>query len=238
MTKKEKMNKIVISIIIGLICIVLVATILMQFKTVEETDITAIETMREAELRTALSEWKTKYEETNKQLEDTNTKITEYEETADDRQETANLIDQELEQTNMILGKTDVKGPGIIVTLEDGDSEVVASDLVELVNELRYAGAEAISINENRVISSTDIIDMGDYTYIMIDSQRIQGPYVIKAIGNKEMLSTTLSMRGSGFIDRMTSIGINASYEIENRVEIPKYSGDYEIKYMQEVTAE
>ena len=111
-------------------------------------------------------------------------------------------------------------------------------DTLEVIVRNLVDNEQAISINENRVISSTDIIDMGDYTYIMIDSQRIQGPYVIKAIGNKEMLSTTLSMRGSGFIDRMTSIGINASYEIENRVEIPKYSGDYEIKYMQEVTAE
>ena len=58
---KEKINKIVLSIIIALICVVLIATILVQFKTVEETDITAIETMREAELRTSLSEWKSKY---------------------------------------------------------------------------------------------------------------------------------------------------------------------------------
>ena len=65
---KEKINKIVLSIIIALICVVLIATILVQFKTVEETDITAIETMREAELRTSLSEWKSKYNEASEQL--------------------------------------------------------------------------------------------------------------------------------------------------------------------------
>ena len=99
-------GKMIMIITIGIMCVILTTVMFMQFKVVEETDITSIETMREAELRTALSEWKTKYEETNKQLEDTNTKITEYEETADDRQETANLIDQELEQTNMILSFT------------------------------------------------------------------------------------------------------------------------------------
>lgn len=231
MNKKEKMNKIVISIIIGLICIVLVATILMQFKTVEETDITAIETMREAELRTALSEWKTKYEETNKQLEDTNTKITEYEETADDRQETANLIDQELEQTNMILGKTDVKGPGIIVTLEDGDSEVVASDLVELVNELRYAGAEAISINDQRWVLTTAISCRGNT--IDINGERIGAPFTIKAIGLPEYLAGL--ERVGGYLEYMKQDGVGVKLEKSNSITIPKYSGVINFEYLQNV---
>ena len=49
----------------------------MQFRTVEQTDITAIENMRESELRTALAEWKNRYEDMNKQLEDVNARITE-----------------------------------------------------------------------------------------------------------------------------------------------------------------
>ena len=57
------------TVIIGLVCIVFFAVMFMQFKTVEETDITAIENMRETELRTAISEWKSKYEDTQKQLE-------------------------------------------------------------------------------------------------------------------------------------------------------------------------
>ena len=227
-----------VTVVVFVVCIVLVSVMLMQFRTVEQTDITEIETMRESELRTELSEWRAKAEEVEAQVEDVNNRIEEYNQTIEDNEKAAELIDEELTESDLLVGKTDVYGEGVVVSLSDGDYQIVAEYLIDLVNELRYAGAEAISINENRVISSTDIIDMGDYTYIMIDSQRIQGPSVIKARGNKEMLSTTLSMRGSGFIDRMTSIGINASYEIENRVEIPKYSGDYEIKYMQEVTAE
>ena len=127
---KEKINKIVLSIIIALICVVLIATILVQFKTVEETDITAIETMREAELRTSLSEWKSKYNEASEQLEETNNRISEYEQKANDEQETKNLVESELKQTNMILGKTNVKGPGVIVTVEDGESEVQGKQII------------------------------------------------------------------------------------------------------------
>ena len=49
-----------------------------QFKTVYETDITAIETMRETELRTELATWKTKYEEIVKKTDETVAKINEY----------------------------------------------------------------------------------------------------------------------------------------------------------------
>lgn len=57
------------TIIIGGVCLILLAVMFMQFRTIEKTDITAIENMREAELRTAISEWKGKYEETVEQLQ-------------------------------------------------------------------------------------------------------------------------------------------------------------------------
>ena len=55
-------NKIKMSISIGFVAFVLIVLMYVQFKTVEETDITAIETMRETELRPELASWKTKYE--------------------------------------------------------------------------------------------------------------------------------------------------------------------------------
>ena len=55
--KKLDKDQIIMSIIIGLVCIVLICIVSIQFKTIEETDITAIENMKEDELRTILSEW-------------------------------------------------------------------------------------------------------------------------------------------------------------------------------------
>ena len=75
---KEKKNKIIMTIIIGGVCLILFAVMFMQFRTIEETDITAIENMREAELRTAISEWKGKYEETVEQLQANQKTIKDY----------------------------------------------------------------------------------------------------------------------------------------------------------------
>lgn len=237
MMKKFKFRKDItaVTIVIFIVCIVLVSVTLMQFRTIEQTDLTEIENMRESELRTALSEWKTKYEEVYAQLLDVNQKIEEYNKTIVDNEAAAELVDEELKESNIQVGKTDVYGEGVIVTLSDGDRSVISEHLLDLVNELRYAGAEAISINENRVLATTDIIDMADYSYIMVNLQRIEGPYVIKAIGNKEQLSSILNLKGSGFIPKANADGLKASSKMENKVEIPKYSGDFEIKYMQEV---
>jgi uncharacterized protein YlxW (UPF0749 family) len=231
---KEKINKIVLYIIIALICVVLIATILVQFKTVEETDVTAIETMRESELRTALSEWTTKYNEASEQLDETNNKISEYEQKANDEQETKNLVDSELQQTNMILGKTNVKGPGVIVTLEDGDREVVASYLVDLVNELKYAGAEAISINGSRIINSSEIVEINNSYIIVNGAKRIASPYEVKAIGDQTYLTSILSLKDSGFVDRYTSDGIIVKVEQRREIQIPKYDGDMKFNYAYE----
>lgn len=231
---KEKINKIVLSVIIGIICVVLIATILVQFKTVEETDVTAIETMREAELRTALSEWTTKYDEASAQLEETNNRISEYEQKANDEQETKNLVESELQQTNMILGKTDVKGPGVIITLEDGDREIIASDLVDLVNELKYAGAEAISINDSRIINTSEIAEINNSYIIVNGAKRIASPYEVKAIGDQTYLTSILSLKDSGFIDKYRSNGTIVNLEQKREVQISKYDGEMKFDYAYE----
>ena len=68
-------NKIKMSISIGFVAFVLIVLMYVQFKTVEETDITAIETMRETELRSELASWKTKYEELTTKMQE---KCTDY----------------------------------------------------------------------------------------------------------------------------------------------------------------
>lgn len=230
--KKINKEQLVMGIIIGLVCIVLICVMFVQFKTVEETDITAIENMKEDELRTTLSEWKTKYEETYEKYEETIATIDEYNKKIESREEASELLDKELENSNLIVGNTDIYGEGIIVTLTDNNNQViVAEDLLELINELRYAGAEAISINDVRIINTTDIVEVGN-TLIMVGGQRLSSPYVVKAIGNQAYLSSILSLKNSGFIDKYNNSGKTVTLVANKKVEILKYNGETEIKYI------
>lgn len=222
----------VMSVIIGIVCIVLIAVMFIQYKTVEETDITAIENMREAELRTALSEWKTKYEETTEKYREVQATKQEYIEKIESNEEASGLLEKELQQSNLLAGKTNVTGEGVVVTLSDNELERITSDdLIELLNELKYAGAEAISINDIRIVNSTDIVQIGGM-YIMVGGNRITSPYVVKAIGNQAYLSSILSLKNSGYIDKYNNSGKTVSLESRKKIDILKYDGDTEIKYI------
>lgn len=235
MKKEIKKGKITVIITMTISCFALALIMSMQFKIVNQTDITSIENMREAELRTELANWKSKYDETNEKYEETMSKINEYESTSQSNEETEKLINDELEQVNMSLGKTDVQGQGIEVTLRETDNEEIAringDDLLVIVNALKLAGAEAISINDERILNMSDIVDINE-TFIKVNGKRVLSPYVIKAIGNSSHLETALIGTG-GHVDEMKKIGQNVSINKLNKVKILKYNDEIKLKYAQ-----
>ena len=240
MKNSIKKGKITMTITIGIACFVLVLVMFMQFKIVNQTDITSIENMRETELRTQLANWKEKYEETNQKYEETVSKINEYKQTKQSNEETEKLVDEELKQVNMSLGKTDVEGPGIERSLRETDNEEIskinADDLLVIVNALKLAGAEAISINDERIINMSDIVNINTSNsynlFVKVNGQRILAPYVVKAIGNQTYLESGLIGNG-GYVDELKKQGHDISIEKINKIKITKYNDEIKTKYME-----
>lgn len=230
-----KKGKITMTITIGIACFALALVMFMQFKIVNETDITSIEDMREAELRTELASWKSKYQETNQKYEEVAQKVDEYKENKQSNQETKKLVDEELAQVNMNLGTTTVQGEGIEITLRDTEDEdirkITSDDLLLIVNSLKNAGAEAISINEERIVNMSDIVDING-TFIKVNGQRISEPYIVKAIGNQSYLESALIGNG-GPVDEMKKLEQDVSVEKSNKIKIEKYNKDIKMKYIQ-----
>lgn len=235
MRAKLKKGKITMIITIGIACFALTLVMSMQFKIVNQTDITSIENMREAELRSELANWKSKYEETNEKYEEITSKIEEYKKTRQSNEETEKLVEEELEQIEMTMGKTEVQGEGIEVTLKETNneetSEINSDDLLLIVNALKSAGAEAISINNERIINMSDIVDITG-AYIKVNGQRIIPPYIIKAIGNQSYLESILVGNG-GHVDKMIKLGQDVNINKSNKIKIPKYNKNIKIKYIQ-----
>lgn len=224
--KEIKKGKITMTIIIEIMCFILVYVMFMQFKVVSETDITSLTTKRESELREELSTWQSRYEDTANQLEQARTNLEEYKNKIDDTQASSELLDKELQQAELYLGKTDVEGAGIIINLSDGSSNIIAEDLISLMNELKTAEAEAISVNGQRVTNLTEFADVD--SYIVVNGTRLSSPYTIQVIGNQKYLESGITAKG-GFSDDMTSNGKNISITEDNNIKILKYDGDFEI---------
>ena len=230
-----KKGKLTMTITIAIACFALAFVMTMQFKIVNQTDITAIENMRETELRTELANWRAKYEETEAKYKETKGKIEEYKKTKQSNEETGKLVDMELEQVNMTLGKTDVEGEGIEVILRENRNEEIskmnADDLLVIINALKLAGAEAISINEERIINMSDVVTINE-TFVKVNGQRILAPYVIKAIGNQTYLESALLGNG-GYVDELNKIGHDVLIEKINKLKITKYKDEIKTKYME-----
>ena len=151
-------------------------------------------------------------------------------------------MEEDIKVGNKMIGLTEVKGPGVIVTIKDaqittgtsyiGDlNELLVhdTDVLSVVNALRNAGAEAISVNDQRVVPTTSIICGG--SIVEINGEKVGAPFVIKAIGLPEYLSN-INMAG-GYLYRLREDGVYAKLETSNNITIPKYTGVINFKYAQ-----
>ena len=136
-----------------------------------------------------------------------------------------------MEKQNNLLGKNEVKGSGIVVTLQDkNNKKITAEDLRILLNELKMAGAEAISINDNRIVYDSYIVDIG-YRFISVNGNKIVSPYEVKAIGNPTYLESGLSQKQYGFIDTKLEEGKDVSLVRKDNILIKKYSKNLDMEY-------
>ena len=138
----------------------------------------------------------------------------------------------ELEELKYKTGLTDVKGPGVVVTLndaeklEEGDNVLERlihdRDVLHVINELRVAGAEAISINNERLIATSEQICAGPT--IKINSNRYAVPYEIKAIGDPEQLAKAL--KESSIYAIILQNKLRVTIEQKDEIQIPKFTND------------
>jgi len=142
-----------------------------------------------------------KLELENEQLANDNAALREELAKFQEGQNALSLAAQKLNQARINAGLTDMKGRGVVITLDDSKQEVELGEdinnyviheqyLRQIVNALWNGGAEAISINNQRLTTHTEIFCAG--SYIQINGTRQMPPYRIKAIGNPANLQSAL----------------------------------------------
>ncbi|MEN6326468.1 MAG: M56 family metallopeptidase [Syntrophomonas sp.] len=149
----------------------------------------------------------------------------------------------DLKTNQMLAGTVDVEGQGIVVTLTDSYAEAESqdnpnnsivhdSDILMMINELMVAGAEAISINDERLINSSGIVCQG--TNIMVNGKPCIEPFVIKAIGSSERMVNAMNKKGR-YANCLEELGIGVKIEKSEKLTIPKYEGKVDFEYAKPV---
>lgn len=217
------------------VCLILGLVLAAQFKNVQNVG-GSVSLQRAQELTTQIQWLNAEISGYQQRIRDLERTLWEYENSAKDEGKINEALYKDLEKTRILGGLVDLEGPGVVVTVnvietEDwmGETRIVRNvyhdDLLRIVNELNAAGAEAISINDERIIATSEIRDAG--SSIVINTHRHTIPFEIKAIGNPDTLEASLKLLG-GVID---TLGAELEIKIkrEDSIKITKYQ--YPIKY-------
>lgn len=191
-------------------------------------------------INTEIENHNTQISDLRKNIEKKKEEIERYKKTIKDKGSTSGILEEEIDNMKFLAGMKDVQGPGIIVTISDSIKDISYDDNINeflvhdidvqrLVNDLKIAGAEAISVSGQRVLFNSEIecngptIKINDKTYAI--------PFVIKAIGDPKVLNAAINAPGTYGYKLKDVFELEIDTRISNFLLIPKYKGDIEFKY-------
>jgi len=233
-------------ITIAVLCALLAIGISVQLKTIRNTNSVIPQgDSEEDELRNEVISWKEKYDEAVESLENAEKELEEQRQLATKDNSEYTEMEEQIKFANTYLGLTEVTGKGVVVALKDNqevnadtpgvldvsDYLVHDGDIIQVINELKNAGAEAISVNDQRIVGTTAIVCDGNV--VRINGEKIGAPYIIRAIGVPEYLESSL-LRPEGYIARLKRDGVITEVNKANNIVIPKYTGIISHEYIKQ----
>lgn len=236
-------NKNIICIVLGIMCFALTFGICVQVRTVKSSNSVVSQNYEENNLRAEVLRYKERYDNIFKDLEKAEKQLENERKNSTENNSELEQKEEEIKQGNKMIGLTEVTGEGVIVTLSDSKKDAASvldpsslivhdADVLCIINELKNAGAEAISINDQRIVPTSSIVCGGNI--IEINGEKTGAPFVIKAIGLPEQLMGALS-RQNGYVDILRAASVGVDLKKSNNITIPKYTGVITYKYAQSV---
>jgi uncharacterized protein YlxW (UPF0749 family) len=166
--------------------------------------------------------------------------IKKYENMATNADQSSKFVKDQLDETRVLLGLVDVQGQGIVITLTPKSSifaksnqEVFIMDihLLQILNELRARGAEAVAINDKRIANTSGIKSSSNNSYILVNDEKVspRAKIEILAIGQKS------KFKGMQEFVKGLDFNIPTGYEIKveesDSIKMPKYNKSHSPGY-------
>jgi uncharacterized protein YlxW (UPF0749 family) len=226
-------------LVIGVVCVILGIIIAMQYKIVQSSYLNGMApTQRSVQLISEYNKMKDEREKLQKQITELEEKLSEIENSASKENAVIKGMKDDLNKFKKIAGFTALIGPGIEVVVDNPTAEVNYSNeiniindyelILALVNDLNAAGAEAIEVNGQRLISTSEIRNAGES--ISINTVYVNAPIIVHAIGNPAVLDGAINQR-FGIVTRLRDSYYQVYVKTKDQVEIPKYNEVLQFNY-------
>ena len=220
----------------------LVMAICIQINTIKSATKTVGTTLKDnSGLKDELLNSQGKYEALYRELESKEQKLEQVRLNAAAKNQNDTQNEVEIKNNQRLLGLTEVSGQGFIIQLDENreinSNEVLniseylvhEEDLLYIINELFNSGADAISINDQRIVSTTSVLCDGNI--IRINGKMVGMPITIKAIGYSKRMEYALTRPG-GYLQKMADDGVKVTVQSSEEITIPKYEGVYNYEYL------
>jgi len=217
------------NIALTLVCIILGVMLAWQYKSINyNQNVASFQNKRAEELKDELIRLQNTNNELRTRLQELKEENLAYEQDRAGKNKAGKILQDALEKARIFAGLVDVKGRGIIITLDNNEFATVhEEDIFDVINELRAAGAQAISVmssgNDERIVAMTEIRDAG--RYVMINGVQMEAPFVIKAISDPDKLDRSLTLI-DGVVDRLQEWQLKVTIKKSDEVVIPKVRDD------------
>lgn len=211
-------------LIFGVICFLLSFAITVQLRITSTTESTASREKVADELKDQIFALNSENDKLSSKLEETEKSLETVRDEAAENDSSSIEKSELIKKYTIISGYTDVYGEGIIlkyIPAEDTYNADIVKDLIDIVNELKNAGAEAVSINNQRLINTSSIEMVKNK--IVINDVELTAPFTIKVIGNSEIINSSL-IRPGGTIELIKNTGVKIELTLSKNVMISKYS--------------
>lgn len=229
---------------IGVVCVLLGILIAVQLRSVKfNKENSEAGNGRLETLQTMYNETRDKLESTQAELTAAETELQKFRDEAAAGGGINETLRAELEKLELAAGMTEVTGPGVTVVMRDstavnvtGDEQdylIHDNDLLTVINDLRDAGAEAISLNGERLLATSEVRCAG--AVVIVNGRRYAAPYVINAIGDSATLYNALTMR-NGVVDVLGQWKIEVAVTPSEKLTVAKYNGVLEFYHAQTVS--
>lgn len=177
------------------------------------------ETMNEEELTRLITETNSQIQNLEQRKSELSGQLNSLQASVDKQKEARRIARQNAETNGIISGRLPAVGKGVVINITDGDKDRVDSaTMFQLIEELRNAGVEVMSINDIRIVTSTYISDTKHG--LLCDGVSIEPPYVVKAIGDPQNLQNAVNIAGGVGSRLKVKFGASVHVSTPEEVEI------------------
>jgi uncharacterized protein YlxW (UPF0749 family) len=202
-----------------LLCLLLGIAIVTQVRQNESGD--ALETARPADLLVLLDSLQQREAALNTEVTDLQRTLAQLQASGSSDQAAIENAQARLAALSILIGTVPATGPGVTLTIEDRAPGVPAETILDVINELRAAGAEAMEIRggQTAVRVGVDTWVVGTPGALIVDSATLNPPYSVLAIGDPPTLAAAMNIPG-GAMDSIERVGGTMAVQQSDRVDV------------------